>query len=207
MLSTLAGQCGVVTDATGGVGRAVALELARDRSRVALGYAGADFEAVERIAQEVVGLGGEAIAIRIPANDLGEIERIIAGLVDYWGRLDFVVDLDRLCVFGRAAVPWMLERTHGRLLHISPPTTASGFGFSRHDITELSRFGITLNGITTDSIETRQDVASATYFLLAQSALVTGRVINLGVAVSVRPRRYGRLRGCTSGRIRRSRSS
>jgi 3-oxoacyl-[acyl-carrier protein] reductase len=209
MLATIAGQCGVVTDATSGVGRAVTLELARDCARVAIGYPGfrgADLEAAERIAHEVVGLGGEAIPLRIPAGNLSELERVIADLVDHWGRLDYVVDLDSRCMFGRAALPWMLERTYGRIIHISP-LTARRIGFTRQDVIELTKRGITLNCITTndstetgppggvprpaqDGVETPahlrrsatpEDVAATTYFLLAQATHMTGQIIDLSV--------------------------
>jgi len=206
MLETMAGQCGVVTDATSGLGRAVALELARDRARVAIGYRGncaADLEAAERIAREVIGLGGEAIPLRIPAASVWELERVIARLVEHWGKLDYVVDLDGRCTFGRAALPWMLERAHGRIVQIRP-LTAHRIGFTRHDVIELSKRGITLNCITTN-VPTQtgppEDVASATHFLLAQGAHITGQSIDLSVGLADRSVRHARSR---LGRVRAS---
>src|SRR5919109_610365 len=140
MQSTLAGRCGVVTDATSSIGRAVALELARDGARVAIGYhgyRGADFEAAEQLLHESVSLGGEAVLLRLPTGSVWELEQVIGRLVEHWGRLDFVVDLDPQCTFGRAAVPWMLERGRGRIVHVGA-SGASRVRLSGPDLRELA---------------------------------------------------------------------
>jgi NAD(P)-dependent dehydrogenase (short-subunit alcohol dehydrogenase family) len=149
MQPTLGGWCGVVTDATSTIGRAVALELGRDCVRVAIGYRGyrgADFEVAARIVREVVAAGGEAIPLRIPVDSLWELEQVIGSLAEHWGRLDFVVDLDNRCVFGRAALPWMLERAKGRIVHISS-AGAAPISFTRQDSAQVAANGVAINTI------------------------------------------------------------
>ncbi len=46
----------------------MALELARAGARIGLGYRDTDLEAAERIANEVLSLGGEPILLGIPLN-------------------------------------------------------------------------------------------------------------------------------------------
>src|ERR1700730_13053446 len=149
MQATIGGWCGVVTDATSTIGRAVAVELGRERVRVAIGYRGyrgADFDAAERIVREVVNVGGEAFPLRLPADSLRELELVIGSLSAHWGRLDFVVDLDNRCLFGRAALPWMLERAKGRIVHIRS-AGAPHISFTRQDIAHVAANGVAINSI------------------------------------------------------------
>jgi 3-oxoacyl-[acyl-carrier protein] reductase len=218
MPPNLAGRCGVVTEATSSVGRAVALELARDGARVALGYRGsrgAGFESAERLVGEIVRLGGEAVPLRLPAANLWELEQIIGTLVDCWGRVDFVADLAKDCSFGRAALPWMLERGHGRIVHIST-AGANKVRFTRAHLNDLAARGVAINSIWLDgcllAVQTElaaeagssaesqvrpargakpQDVAGTAFFLLAQECCMTGQVIDLSGG---RPAQAGRRR-------------
>jgi hypothetical protein len=188
MQATIGGWCGVVTDATSTIGRAVALELGRDCVRVAIGYRGyrgADFEAAERLVREVVAAGGEAFPLRLPTDGLRELEQIIASLAEHWGRLDFVVDLDNRCQFGRAALPWMLERAKGRIVHISA-AGAVHISFTRQNIAQVAANGVAINSIHLAAPcppaappAKPEDVATTVYFLLAQSMCMTGQVIDL----------------------------
>ena len=225
MQATLAGRCGVVTDATSSIGRAVALELARDGARVAIGYhgyRGADFAAAERLVREVASVGGEAVPVRLPVDSLWELEQVVGRLVEHWGRLDFVVDLDCRCAFGRAALPWMLERGRGRIVHISASGGGSGqVRCTRSDLRALAARGVAINRIQLDSprpasqpavqaerapeagpsVETLprpapwaepQAIAGTVYFLLAQDCCLTGQVIDLSGLDGGRHRRAGR---------------
>lgn len=200
MQPTVAGRCGVVTNATHPIGRAVALELARDGARVAVGYhgyRGADFEAAERLVHDVVALGGEAIPLRLPVDNVHDLEELIELLVAHWGRLDFVVDIDDACVFGRAALPWLLERGRGRIVHVGV-SAVTALQASTGDVQQLARHGIAINSILVDDRDSAlasapgpQDVATTAFFMIAQDCHLTGQVIDLRQRRTSRPVRRG----------------
>lgn len=87
----LEGKIALVTGASKGVGRGIALELARQGARVAVNYnrdaAGAD-ETVSTIAS----LGGEAFAIGGSVSNSEDVERMVGGTVERFGRLDILVN-------------------------------------------------------------------------------------------------------------------
>jgi 3-oxoacyl-[acyl-carrier protein] reductase len=80
----LSGKTALVTGASRGVGKAIALRLARDGARVAV-----HFRAEEAAAQAVVDAireaGGEAIAVQADVGKVGEIEALFASLDARWG--------------------------------------------------------------------------------------------------------------------------
>jgi hypothetical protein len=202
MIGTLAGHCGIVTAATTPVGRAVALELARDCARVAIGYRGCrgvDLEAAEEIMRDVVCLGGEALPLRVSVVT-PEMECALAALAAFWGRIDFVVDLDPDSVVSRASLPLMLERRRGRVLAVGP-VRASSLAYDRPQLRHFAERGVAVNYVATAVIETEpcsdgpqtgpdgrtcvgtsaraEDVAATVYFLLTQGGCITGQLLDL----------------------------
>jgi NAD(P)-dependent dehydrogenase (short-subunit alcohol dehydrogenase family) len=160
MRTTLAGRCGIVTDATSVVGRAIALELAREGARLAVGYRayrGVDFEAVEQLVHDLVRVGGESVPMRVPLQSIADLEEAIGHLVTFWSRLDFVVDLSADCAVGRAALPWLFERGRGRIVHISVPPAGTPL-FTSADLRALAGRGIAFNSIVLDSLPSLEAV-------------------------------------------------
>jgi NAD(P)-dependent dehydrogenase (short-subunit alcohol dehydrogenase family) len=230
MRITLAGRCGIVTDAISVVGRAIALELAREGTRLALGYRayrGVEFEAVEQLVHDVVRVGGESVPMRLPLESIADLEQAIGHLVTFWSRLDFVVDLSADCAVGRAALPWLLERGCGRIVHITVPATST-VHLTGSGLRQLAGRGIAFNTILLDrlpSLEavgaqrehqtsatlisqasqlpsaTPEDVAASAEFLLAQDCCVTGQLLDLG---GERRSRAARSRPRTAFSLRRT---
>src|SRR3989442_1827114 len=69
------GKVAVVTGASGGIGRAVALRLARDGFRVVLNYAG-NAENAEAAVAEIKAADGHAFAVQGDVADAAAVERL-----------------------------------------------------------------------------------------------------------------------------------
>jgi 3-oxoacyl-[acyl-carrier protein] reductase len=88
---SFSGQAGIVTGASRGIGRAIALDLARRGACVVVNYqhsAGAAEEVVEAIRAG----GGEAFAMRASVAEASEAEGLVRACLERWGRLDLLVN-------------------------------------------------------------------------------------------------------------------
>lgn len=87
----LAGKVAIVTGASRGIGRGIALRLARDGYSVAVNYARAETQAAA-VVDEIRGLGREAFAMRCDAADPARIRAMILDVHRRCGRLDVLVN-------------------------------------------------------------------------------------------------------------------
>jgi 3-oxoacyl-(acyl-carrier-protein) reductase len=88
---SLKGRVALVTGAGRGIGRAIALELARRGANVALDYR-SDASHAESARDEIQKLGVECIAIKGDVSKKGEAARIVKEVLDKWQRLDILVN-------------------------------------------------------------------------------------------------------------------
>jgi len=86
----LAGQPALVTGANSGIGRAVALGLARAGADVAVNYV-AGPEAAEEVAHEIEGMGRRAITLKADVSKEDEVERMFADAIAKFGTLHVMV--------------------------------------------------------------------------------------------------------------------
>lgn len=86
----LTGKVAVVTGASRGIGRAIALGLAAEGCKVALAARGE--EALNAVAEEVRTAGGEALAAPGDLTLPGSAERLIARAAETFGGLDILVN-------------------------------------------------------------------------------------------------------------------
>jgi NAD(P)-dependent dehydrogenase (short-subunit alcohol dehydrogenase family) len=94
---TLAGQRALVTGATSGIGRAVALQLARDGAEVVVH--GRDEARGAATVDEIAALGGKASFVAADLDDAADVNRL-AGQV---GDADILVNNAGIAVFGPTA--------------------------------------------------------------------------------------------------------
>ncbi|OQP17884.1 3-oxoacyl-[acyl-carrier-protein] reductase [Geobacillus zalihae] len=87
----LEGKIALVTGASRGIGRAVALELARQGTNVAVNYAGSEAKANE-VVEAIRSLGREAIAVQADVARAEDVERMVKTTIDHFGRLDILVN-------------------------------------------------------------------------------------------------------------------
>lgn len=90
MSGRLIGRRAVVTGAGQGVGRGIALALAKEGAAVLV--AGRTLDKVERTAQEIETAGGNALAVRCDVGVRADIDALFADAVPAFGGLDVLVN-------------------------------------------------------------------------------------------------------------------
>ena len=87
----LKGKCALVTGASRGLGRAIALGLAREGARVGVHYRGAEAEA-EAVVAQIEAMGGEAAAFEADVRDKAQVEAMFQRFLERFGQLDILVN-------------------------------------------------------------------------------------------------------------------
>ncbi len=139
----LEGKVAVVTGASRGIGRGIALRLAREGARVVVNYR-ANKEQAEEVVREIVESGGEAIAIQADVSDFKQAQALIKAAREHFGRVDILVNnagttRDNLIMLmkenewdeviqtnlkstfncSKAVVRWMVKQRYGRIINIT----------------------------------------------------------------------------------------
>lgn len=81
----------IVTGASGGIGRAVTIRLARDGFGVVVNYVGNSAKAAG-VVEEIKSAGGKAVAVQADVAKAAEVERLFKETLDAFGRIDVVVN-------------------------------------------------------------------------------------------------------------------
>ncbi|MGX4586590.1 3-oxoacyl-[acyl-carrier-protein] reductase [Paenibacillus chitinolyticus] len=87
----LSGKAALVTGASRGIGRAIALELAASGADVAVNYAGSE-QAAEEVVKEIEALGRRAIKLRGDVSNSREAEDLVKQTIEALGSLDILVN-------------------------------------------------------------------------------------------------------------------
>src|SRR5882757_2948712 len=85
------GRAAIVTGATRGIGRAIALELARGGADIAFNYA-KSAEAADSLKAEIEALGVRALASQCDVADTAAAAEMVKQVKDTFGRIDFLVN-------------------------------------------------------------------------------------------------------------------
>jgi citronellol/citronellal dehydrogenase len=154
-MSSLSGRVAIVTGASRGIGRALALGLAREGCRVVVAAKSTTSTeklpgSIHTVAQEVEALGAEALPVQVDVRDEGQIEAMAARALERFGRVDVLVNnagalwwrplletpgkrfdlvlgVNARAAFlcCRAMLPGMIERRWGHVVNMSPPLDLS----------------------------------------------------------------------------------
>ena len=87
----LDGKTALVTGASRGIGRAVALRLAEEGARVAINYAG-NVKAAEEVKAAIEAAGGTAMLCRADIADSAAVEAMVDSVVKAFGAIDILVN-------------------------------------------------------------------------------------------------------------------
>jgi len=88
---SLENQVAIVTGASRGIGRAVALGLGAAGAKVVVNYARSSTAADEVVAQ-ITAAGGTALALQADVSDEAQVDTLIKATLEQWGRIDVLVN-------------------------------------------------------------------------------------------------------------------
>jgi len=89
--NTLSGKVALVTGASRGLGKAIAIKLASEGARIAINYLSNDTEAAV-VLDKIKTIGGEAALFKANVADATAVRDMTRGIVKQWGKIDILVN-------------------------------------------------------------------------------------------------------------------
>jgi len=90
-LGKLDGKTAVVTGASRGIGRAIALQLAKEGANVVVNFSGSEQKAAQ-VVEEIQGLGAQAIAVQANISDSESVQQLMNASLEQFGSIDILVN-------------------------------------------------------------------------------------------------------------------
>ncbi|MEK4494111.1 3-oxoacyl-[acyl-carrier-protein] reductase [Ureibacillus sp. FSL W8-0352] len=90
-MGKLDGKTAVVTGASRGIGRAIALELAKEGANVVVNYSGSK-EKADEVVEEILKIGKKAIAVQANVADNESVQNLMKTALDEFGSIDILVN-------------------------------------------------------------------------------------------------------------------
>lgn len=87
----LQGKCAVITGASRGIGREIALKYAKEGANIVLNYRNSEIEALQ-LKEELDKLGSNTLIIKANVSNFEEAERLIKEAKEVFGRVDILVN-------------------------------------------------------------------------------------------------------------------
>lgn len=142
-MGKLDSKIALVTGGSRGIGKAIALELAREGAKIGINYRSSADEA-KAVADEIKAMGGDAFIAQADIGDGPSARELVAQVIEHFGTIDILVNnagitrdsffkklsdeawheviktnLDSVYYVTSAALPTMLEKKYGRIISIS----------------------------------------------------------------------------------------
>ncbi len=146
----------VVTGASRGIGKGIALELARNGANIAIVYRSEE-EKARLVQAEIENMGQEVIVVKCDVSKSEDVARLHDSVMEKWGQVDFVinnagihqhlkswelseedwhrvldVNLTGAFLVTKAFTPHMLGKKAGRIVHISSCVAFTGTDHEVH---------------------------------------------------------------------------
>src|SRR5690242_17627643 len=90
-MTQLTDRVAVVTGASRGIGRGIALELAKCGATVVVNY-NANADAANEVVAAIQSAGGKASAVKADVRNLSEAEALIKATTEKYGKIDILVN-------------------------------------------------------------------------------------------------------------------
>jgi citronellol/citronellal dehydrogenase len=174
MGSSLAGKTLLITGASRGIGKAIALKAARDGANIAVA-AKTDRKhpvlpgTIHATVEEIEATGGQGLAIRMDVRDEDSIARAVEDTVQRFGGLDILVNnasaillsgtLDLpikrydlmfntnvrgTYLMSRACIPHLMKSANPHVLNLSPPLNLNPEWFRDHVAYTMAKYGMSM---------------------------------------------------------------
>lgn len=91
MMGRFDGKSAIVTGASRGIGREIAILLGKEGARVAVNYSGSK-EKAEEVVELIKQSGGDAFAIQANVSDADQVKQMIDATMENFGSIDFLVN-------------------------------------------------------------------------------------------------------------------
>jgi 3-oxoacyl-[acyl-carrier protein] reductase len=85
------GRVSLVTGASRGIGRAIAVRLAEEGSNVVVNY-NANADAAQAVVDQITAAGGQAAAVQADVGEPADVERLVGSSIEAFGRIDVLVN-------------------------------------------------------------------------------------------------------------------
>src|SRR4051794_26585604 len=85
------GKSAIVTGASRGIGREIALLLGKEGARVAVNYSGSK-EKADEVVRLIMESGGEAFAVQADVSDAESVKNMVDKTLESFGRIDILVN-------------------------------------------------------------------------------------------------------------------
>ncbi|MGD6879423.1 3-oxoacyl-[acyl-carrier-protein] reductase [Bacillus infantis] len=146
----LEGKSAIVTGASRGIGREIALELARQGANVAVNYSGSEAKANETV-EEIKALGRDSFAVKADVSDSEAVTAMMKETIERFGSIDILVNnagitrdnllmrmkeeewdevisinLKGVFLCTKAATRQMMKQRSGRIINVSSIVGVSG---------------------------------------------------------------------------------
>lgn len=167
LAASLAGQVAIVTGASRGLGKAIAIDLASHGARVAC--VARDQSKLDETIGEIEELGGQASAMACDVKDRPSVAKLVDEIAEQWGRLDILVNnagvtrdtllprmtdeqwdevlttnLSGAFVFARAVSQHMMRARYGRIINVSSVSGIMGtHGQTNYSASKAGLMGFT----------------------------------------------------------------
>lgn len=90
-MKNLENKIALVTGASRGLGRGIAIELAARGAEVIVNYNGSESRAAE-VVKEITGAGGKAVKIQADVSDIASVNHLFEEIALHYGRLDILIN-------------------------------------------------------------------------------------------------------------------
>jgi len=165
---SLEGKVALVSGASRGIGRAIALKVAECGASVVVNYLNS-VEAADEVVSDIIDAGGKAIAIKADVSDYKQAQDLVKISIDSFGKLDILVNnagitRDKLIMLmteedwdevqstnlkstfncSKAAVKHMMRSRYGRIINITSVAGQMGnAGQTNYSASKAGQIGFT----------------------------------------------------------------
>lgn len=165
---SLKGRAAVVTGASRGIGKAIALELAKRGADVIVNYVSSN-KAAQEVVNQIKSFGSKALAVKADISDSKQASDLINQAIEEFGKIDILVnnagitrdtlimmmseedwdDVQRINLKGtfncsKAAVKHMMRKRYGRIINITSVAGQMGnVGQTNYSASKAGQIGFT----------------------------------------------------------------